>query len=254
MNRANIFFKAVFFVCFFSATVFFVSGSKAGAESLMASPEDALTIVIQAENVHDERIERDIKYYLPEGVDPQHLLSKSGFSIKYDASRGRYYLTRNFAFEPKETRFFSIQVENVWRIPAGLIEAYRDNAEELYRRLIGTEHESLGYRLYRNILTTADEIIDSQDIARSVQEYVDAAQKNEERIKTIENDLRRLKELLTEPGRRSEGEEEEGLSLANLIVIISSFILVVTVVLFVFWIKSSDEKSENKKHKAKGGA
>lgn len=217
--------------------LFFASGGVSqGEDGPRVSGTEGLTVVIEAENVRDQDVERPIRYDLPEGIEPTHLLDKADFMIKHDPETSKYFLEKNVAFAPGETKFFSIKVENVWEISENLVKLYMDNADGLQKSLKGTPQEEKADMLQKRIQKYGSEILASQKNARTMGEYISSGRNNQKRLNILMRDLKELQQM-GEPEKKEEKvpQEEFLLSVLELAILISSFILIVTIVFFIIW-------------------
>lgn len=214
-----------------------VAGLSYGNEVPVPRPagDEGLTVVIEAENVRDENISRAIRYDLPEGIEPAHLMDKAEFMIKHDPGTGNFFLEKDVAFSPGETKYFRIKVENIWEVPENLVTIYMDNARDVLRMLEGTRHESEARSLYQRIRRRGEAILSSQKEARTMAEYISAGRANRDRMEGLTEDLRNMQDLY-EPGEEKEPPGEDLLlTVLELAILISSFILIVTIVFFIIW-------------------
>lgn len=242
-NRKNLLKFSIFFL--FALFSGYLASADEAPQRL--SGGETLTVVIDASNMRDESVQRDIRYYLPEGVSPQHLVDNSGFRIKLDPETDSYYLTKSVFFEAGETKVFSVDVEDVWKISEELVSAYMDNAGSFYEGLKGTEEEALAHQLYSSIREEGTKIIDSQTGSRSITDHIRIGEENKKRLDSLQGDLKRLQELYGRGYRKEPEKEYESTPVNNLLFLINTFVLVFTVVFFGTWYKKMNKKNEENK-------
>jgi len=248
-------------------------------------PEDTLVLIIEGENILDEKVDVPLKYYLPREIIPQYIEDAGGFEVRHDPGRDRFYLFREEAFDPHETKRFHVKIKNVWIIPEDRINAYVEEASALNERFADTAVAEVAEILFNTIKETADLIIESQQKAESVKGYISAFRINKIRLQAIEDDLEKLRNLEKDIKLEEEKAKEAKRSLVDvlqemdvlskikelsdrlfkekltagiiwkIILIIVAFVIILSSVFYVIWITivKKEEKRDMKKVESGSG-
>jgi hypothetical protein len=158
-------------------------------------PKDVLTLVIEARNIANKELTIPVKFYLPREIIPQHIEDAGGLEMRHDPTRDVFYLFAEEVFGPEETKRFYVKVKDVWTIPEDELNGYVAEAIELNEGFKNTVDEEVADSLLESIRTNTRAIIDSQSGAESVKDHVAAFRANEKRLRSIKDDLEKLRTL-----------------------------------------------------------
>lgn len=124
----------------------------------------------------EEQKEKDIKYYMPEELQPEDMLELGDLTLDYDVDKRSYFVHGEFLFEPQESRTFKLKVKDVWRIQKEEIDILKNQLEENLEILV--DHESYPYaqRVCERFQERLDYIMAQQtqysdNIGRRIEEY-----------------------------------------------------------------------------------
>ena len=167
------------------------------AELPVATEENTFKLILEARNPSsDKPVTKEQKHYLPKEVKPEHIVDYEGFQIRYDAVRGKSYLTREEELQPLEVKRYEVGILDIWEIEQGDIDNLRDISRKTYKLLEPTEYaESAGF-LIASIKKHLESIEASQSVEKNINEHIRTYRSNEDRYKKAKKDVEALEELL----------------------------------------------------------
>ncbi|MSR78408.1 MAG: hypothetical protein EXS63_09355 [Candidatus Omnitrophica bacterium] len=137
-----------------------------------------------------------MKYPLPSEVQPQHVLSKDGLGVGYDANLKSYYMEGNVEIDPGQSIVKVIVVEDVWYIPEDKLKELSKDAQTTFEKLLGTSFQGRAMFLSNNIDVMLGQILETQnDENLTAEEHISAYRQNKEKFKEAELDLALLRRL-----------------------------------------------------------
>jgi hypothetical protein len=157
-----------------------------------------VTLVIEAHNSLDKQVDMPVKYYLPKGVIPEHVVDQGDFAIEYDLNQSKFYLYKEENFQPEETKRFTVQIRNIWHVKEVVINQYLNTADKLNERLAETEAAETAQQLVDRIKENAAAITSSQEAVSTVKDRIAVYQLNKKRLAVMKDNLDKLKSLATE--------------------------------------------------------
>lgn len=141
------------------------------------------------------------KAFLPEEARPEHILDSSGLKVDYDTSSGVYYVSGDIPLGPRETITKKVEMEDIWVFSDEEIQAIKDQANQMIPVLEGTQYEAQGV-VYKNDIdaTLAAVRLRQEDSYASPQEHIVAYRENTERMKSVDQSLEKMKDLVVQAG------------------------------------------------------
>ena len=163
-----------------------------------------MSLVIEAENTLDQKMEVPIKYYLPQEIIPDYIVEKADFDLKFDPSKNQFFLEKNESFEPNEKKKFNIVIKNIWIISEELINNYLKEAGDLNEKLQKGAYAQIASSIFNEIKRNAAQIVDSQRKSESIMEYISNFKGNQICLENIKDDLDKLRNLTKEQKKEEE--------------------------------------------------
>ncbi len=120
--------------------------------------------------------ETPVKYYLPEELTPEDIITTGSLKIEYDIEHGAYAAIGNFTLNPKESRTFKIEVKDIWRVDPDEIVILKEQVNSNLRMLEDSEFYESGSILAKSMVKKLDYILERQskfaaNIERRIEEY-----------------------------------------------------------------------------------
>ena len=142
-----------------------------------------------------------VKYDLPKGIEPEHILDKGEMELGYDFDKGTYYVYQTVELEPSEKKVLVIELEDVWIIPDNEISFLKIHTAGLVEKLDGTEHWDIGVELSDRIEATLAEIVRNQARpALSAREKMNLYYENVMILEKTKEDIGMLENLAIDVG------------------------------------------------------
>lgn len=98
-----------------------------------------IIINILAVNGTDVTKVKEISELLPREIRQEDILDTAGLQTAYDVEMESYRVVGSVSLNPKESKTFRIRLRDVWRIDAGEIEQVRQQIDNSYQQVEGTE-------------------------------------------------------------------------------------------------------------------
>ena len=120
--------------------------------------------------------EIDVKYYLPEELQPEDILNTGELDLDYDVDKGQYLVYKKMKFGIKESRTLKVLVRDVWRIEEEEINVLKNQVNENLKLLEGSENYQYAVKAREQMLQEIDYIYNQQknysdNIDRRIEEY-----------------------------------------------------------------------------------
>ncbi|MDT8390236.1 MAG: hypothetical protein RRC34_06985 [Lentisphaeria bacterium] len=186
----------------------------------------------------------EVRKILPPRIERADVLDSDGLDVIYDADAKRYRVQKQVTLRPEEKRVFTIRLRDIWTFDeAELIQA-KAKAEKIVGILRNTRGKNEAELLRDRIVKNVDAILDLQAERGidqvSVPEHISAYDRNEVRYEAVQADARDLEAVLSILGDEKILDEEDSAPvnvamLWKIILLIVSFVAVITVVCFLVW-------------------
>ncbi|MDP8213363.1 MAG: hypothetical protein P9X22_08790 [Candidatus Zapsychrus exili] len=158
---------------------------------------NVLNFIIDINNPTKDTINTaDRKHYLPAEVKPEHIVNAEGFSVRYDAGKGKSYLSREEDLLPSETKRYKIEVVDVWSILQTDIDDIKFRTGHAYKLLKTTEYANSADFLVTSIKENVKKIEESQTQEKKIEEHIGAYRTNKKLFDTVKKDVVVLENLL----------------------------------------------------------
>jgi len=143
----------------------------------------------------------DVKYYLPPELKQDDILkTDAGLTVNYDAEKDQLYVEGEFDLGPNQTRTFSVETKDIWSYQESQIDSLRNQADELFAPLQKTAYYAQGVSLRSDINANLDQILSLQGAAITPEDKIKAYRENEILMKSVNEKLAGLKDLVTQAG------------------------------------------------------
>ncbi len=158
-------------------------------KSIITNPSNAITQTVP------------LRYELPQEIQKEHILSiDEGLEVSFDAAKNVYVVTGSFDLKPNESKTLSVEADDkVFEISKSEIESLRNQAKELAEPLKGTSFFAQGVTLVSDINASLDRALSFSESA-TPEEKIKNFREAEIEIKSANEKIEKLKELVTEAG------------------------------------------------------
>jgi len=131
-------------------------------------------------------------------VKPKDIMDAGGLDLTYDADKSLYYVYKDgVELGPKESRFFEVEVEDIWVIPQKELDAVKSQAESISNHLAGSSYADQAKATFNNITVALGEIAKGQlDDTVSREQHIGMYRQNVDTLKRIKEEISRLEKLL----------------------------------------------------------
>jgi hypothetical protein len=165
------------------------------------TPEEAdvFTFVIEQENPNKEEAATITpKHYLPKEVKPEHFVELQGFDVRYDALKGKTYLTKEEKLQASQKKRYDIGIIDIWFIKQYDLDDLVERTDKTLELLKNSEYmDSANYLaegIYKNIIF----LNDSQKVRRNINDHISAYRTNLKLYEDTVEDVEALEQLLVE--------------------------------------------------------
>ena len=142
-----------------------------------------------------------VKYDLPKGIQPEHIVDKGDMEIGYDFKKGNYYVHQKITLEPAERKVIQIILRDIWVIPINELQFLRDHTVGLYERLEGTEHGEVGKDLQNQIESCLNEMEKTQiESSLNAREKMNTFYENKVSLDNCKENIGMLENLVLDVG------------------------------------------------------
>ena len=156
-----------------------------------------------------------MKGYLPEEVRPEHVLDAESMKVEYDEAQKLYYVSEEVELTPGESVVKTVKLKDVWYIPEKKMKDLSDEANDLYKKLKGTEYEDEGRLLLSNIKVLLLQIYERQnDQTKTPADHIKIYRENKEKVHDVEVDLMAMRRFVITTGGEAELFKSSGQSAA----------------------------------------
>jgi len=156
-----------------------------------------------------------VRYDLPKGIAPEHIIDIGDMELKYDFDKGNYYVYQLVTLKPSEQKVLEIKLTDVWLIPEEEIKFLKKHTESLMEKLEDTRHFEIGATLSGKIDKDLDGIYDSQkNIALNARERINLYYENTGIMDEAKSDIGMLENLVVDVGGIVEERVEVPLTMA----------------------------------------
>lgn len=150
-------------------------------------------------NPSNEKKTVKIKYYLPSEFKKENLIKKDEeLIINFDPKENTYYYQGEIELKPQETRIFSIETEDVWKISKEEIVSLRHQAEQLFDPLKNTAFYAQGAVLKSDIDVGLDKVWLKLINAYTPEERIKAYREASVELAAVKEKIDSLKNLLAQ--------------------------------------------------------
>ena len=159
-----------------------------------------IKLVIESENPGGGELEQDVEltHYLPEGIQPYHIVSTDGFAVRYDKSKGLYFVSRKVDFKANEKKRFQIVISDMWHFPEGKMNTMQETAETLAGKLGGSQYGKISAYLLVEIKKYLSDVRESQEKAAGIDDRIAVYSINTKRMDAVEDMLNQLRKMVEE--------------------------------------------------------
>jgi len=142
-----------------------------------------------------------VRYDLPRGIQPEHIIDRGDMDLAYDFDKGNYYVYQEVTLEPSEKKVLVIEIEDIWLIPGKEINFLKTHTQGLIEKLEGTKHWEVGTELSEKILNKLDGISKKQrSSALSAREKMNLYYENIALFDATKGDIGMLENLTIDVG------------------------------------------------------
>ncbi len=139
-----------------------------------------------------------VKFYLPkEATDKDVIKKDDDLTIEYDASEDAYYASGQVVLSPNQTKIYSVEVEDIWKISDEEIDSLRIQAKEIYGPLKGTTYFGQGATLYADVIASLDSASRIQKEANTPEQRIKAYRDAKTQVDKAKAEIDDLKTLAT---------------------------------------------------------
>ncbi len=144
-------------------------------QPLLAYAQVAIRFIAVNASETDSK-EIDVKYYLPDELQPEDIVSTGDLDVDYDVDKGLYFVSKKMQFNAKESKTFKVVVRDVWRITEEEINVLKNQVEENLKLLEGSENYDYAVKARDQMIKDIDFIYGQQEsysdnIDRRIEEY-----------------------------------------------------------------------------------
>ena len=219
------------------------------AAALFFAVEAQAGIILKVIAVNPSKMEKQkvqVKAYLPKEVKPEDLTDKSDLDIAYDNQQGSYYVFGEYELKPGEVVEKTIEMSDIWVIPASEIESLRQESDKTCKMLENTDFKDRMAFLKQSMDVKLADIERRQKVpAVSPEKHISDYRENEKLLESVKADLVVARSLL------AQAKPVPPAHVWKLIVVIVIFLGVIGGSSFLIWqaqIKAIDTSADQKKN------
>lgn len=140
-----------------------------------------------------------IKYYLPKEFKREHLIKMDdGLELHFDPAENAFYYSAEIELAPRQSKIFSVEVEDVWQIKKEALESLRRQVEQLFEPLKGTSFYAQGAVLKSDIDVQLDKIWQLMINAYTPEARIKAYRDASVELVSVQQKIDNLKTLLAQ--------------------------------------------------------
>jgi hypothetical protein len=163
----------------------------------------SVVLRVVAVNPSDVKIQEvPIKIYLPQEAGPANILEMGDLKLSYDFDKGLYFVYKEkVVLQPKETRVFAVELDDIWFIKQDLMDSLRSQTEHIIDRLKDTPYQDQANVVAQTIYGRLAQIGVSQaDESVNKELHIGLYRTNLKTIDRIKEDIAKLEKLLVAVG------------------------------------------------------
>jgi len=142
-----------------------------------------------------------VKFDLPKGIGPEHIIDIGDMELMYDLESRGYYVHQQVSLEPGEKRVLEVELVDIWLIPGKELEFLEEHSRESLKKIDGTKHHEVGSKLFKKILSRLEEIFKGQDDpGLPVRTRINRYYENLQVINEVKADIGMLENLVLDIG------------------------------------------------------
>lgn len=179
---------ALGFIGFYSSVVF--------GQEQKEEPMEMSVVIVNPSETKTQSV--PIKMYLPKEVTPGTINDLGGLEIEFDSEKSMYYIYKDeVILKPSETKTFTVEMKDVWKIPQGRLDSLSDQSHSIIERLVGSEFYDSAVLLGGAIDNALDTIAVTQnDVAVSRRTHIGIFRNNQNIVTQVKEDVERLEKQL----------------------------------------------------------
>jgi diguanylate cyclase (GGDEF)-like protein len=177
-----------------------------------ASGYASVTLKISTSNPSSfEAKEIPLKSYLPKGIQSDDVIDAGGLEVGYDDEREQCYVHKSLTLASKDSVTFEVEIEDIWLIEQGELDALEIAADSLAIELRDTQYAEVVLEIQKNIREKIATIQNQQESALVYKvgptEHIAAYDANRAMLVVIQGNINDLKRLLSVVNEEKGAEE-----------------------------------------------
>ncbi|MBL7069363.1 MAG: hypothetical protein ISS34_05850 [Candidatus Omnitrophica bacterium] len=142
-----------------------------------------------------------VKFDLPKGIAPEHIVDIGDMELKYDFGKGIYYVSKMVTLEPAQKLVLEVKLLDVWSIPNEELTFLGEHVSTLMEKLENTKHSGIGATLCKKIKDSLAAVAKLQEEASlNMKEKINLYYENIEILNGIKGDIGMLENLVIDVG------------------------------------------------------
>ncbi|MCM8812129.1 MAG: hypothetical protein NC910_03650 [Candidatus Omnitrophica bacterium] len=172
----------------------------ASAEEASREPVSFRVVAVNPSATKAQQV--PVKIYLPQEVTPKDVIDSGELDLEYDDVKSTYYVYKDAVqLAPQETKIFEVLVKDVWMVPQAELDALRNHARLVLKRLEPSEFYQSGKALFDALDERLAGIEQTQnDETLSRKQRIGAYRLSLEAIEKVKEDVAKMEKLLTFTG------------------------------------------------------
>ena len=181
----------------------------ANAQSVsLETPENVKLDIVAQNPSQTESQTLPVRYYLSEDVRVNDVIDPGGLDVGFDFEKSFYYVYKdNVLLQPGEKKIFSVVLRNKWSLDKFYLftlKVHSDNVSlALESRHFAPKQsfgakQSFGTVRQKNdeIQSRLDQLLQAQAVTELTEDYVAAFRTDQQRLNNVEEEIRRLEDML----------------------------------------------------------
>jgi len=171
------------------------------APNAHADPDGALKLKIAIINPAMKEQDMPVKYHLPKGIQPEHILDRGEMGMGYDFDAGVYYVYQTLTMKSLERRVLEVVIQDIWIIPKKELTAIKNYTAALMQELEGSGYLETGEELALDISSLLAKIARAEEEASlNARHKINTYYENIGRMKRIRENVLIITALLKNEG------------------------------------------------------
>jgi len=142
-----------------------------------------------------------VKFDLPKGMTPEHIIDIGDMELKYDFAKGTYYVSKTVTLEPAQKLVLEVRLADIWSIPNEELAFLEEHVGALMGKLKDTKHFEVGATLSNKIKDSLSAVAKLQEEASlNMKEKINLYYENVEILNGIKADIGMLENLVIDVG------------------------------------------------------